>query len=291
MTAGGADPHTLLGAYVMDAVTEPDRARFEQHLAGCEACQEDVLAMREAVARLAVATAVVPRPELREQTMLAASRIRQLPPVISEEPAGSPALPSVAAEPPGGTGHVPAGPGSWPDPATGRGDAGARPGGRARSRWRTAWRPRLAVAAAVVLAAIAIGFGSAMQGAQHRLDQATGRSHAIAAILGAPDATMLTARITTGGTATVVMSHHDRALVLTAADLRELPAAKAYEVWLMSRSGARAAGMLPAPNGRMAGPVVVTGLAPGDQVGLTIEPAVGSPRPTTAPILMLRLGS
>jgi len=281
----GTDPHTLLGAYVMDAVTEPDRSCFELHLAGCETCQDDVRAMREAVARLAVATAVVPRAQLREQTILAASRIRQLPPDIAEEPAGSPAEPATAAQ-------FPAGPDSWRALTPTIGDAGGtRMAGRARSRWRAAWLPRLAVAAAAVLAVIAIGFGAVMHGAQHRLDQATGRSHAIAAILGAPDATMLTARITTGGSATVVMSHRDRALVLTAAGLRALPAARAYEVWLMSRSGARTAGMLPAPHGRMAGPVVVTGLAPGDEVGLTIEPAGGSPRPTTRAILMLGLGS
>lgn len=284
MTPGGTDPHTLLGAYVMDAVTEPDRTHFEQHLSGCETCQEDVRAMREAVARLAVADAVVPRAELREQTILAATRIRQLPPVTDEDPPGSLAGP-------GRGGQLPAGPDDWPDPAGARGRKSTRTAVRPRSRGRTAWLPRLAVAAAAVLAVIAIAFGSAMHGAQHRLDQAAGRSHAIATIIGAPDATMLTARVTTGGSATVVMSHRDRALVLTAAGLPALPGAKAYEVWLMSQSGARPAGMLPAPQGRMAGPVVVTGLAPGDRVGLTVEPAAGSPRPTTAPILMLGLGS
>lgn len=278
MAASDTDPHTLVGAYAMDAVADPDRARFEQHLSGCAACQEDVRAMRETVARLAAAESVLPRAELREQTILAAAQLRQLPPVTADEPAGLLAPPAA--------GQLPPEPGS-PD-AMGPRERG--PARLHRPRRLTAWLPRLAVAAAAVLAVLAIVFGAAMHGAQHQLDQATGRSHAIAVILGAPDATMLTAKVATGGSATVVMSHRDRALVLTAAGLSSLPQADAYEVWLMSPSGARSAGMLPAPHGRMAGPLVVTGLAPGDQVGLTVEPAGGSPRPTTAPILVLGLG-
>ena len=35
--------------------------------------------------------------------------------------------------------------------------------------------------------------------------------------------------------------------------------------------------------------MIISGLAPGDAVGLTVEPAGGSPQPTSAPILMLLL--
>jgi len=39
----------------------------------------------------------------------------------------------------------------------------------------------------------------------------------------------------------------------------------------------------------MTGPVLASGLRSGDQLGLTIEPAGGSPHPTTATILVLAL--
>ena len=39
----------------------------------------------------------------------------------------------------------------------------------------------------------------------------------------------------------------------------------------------------------MTGPMVISGLARGDEVGLTVEPAGGSPQPTSPPILMLLL--
>ena len=245
--AGGTDPHTLVGAYVMDAVTDRDRDSFEDHLAGCESCQAEVRGLREATARLAAAAAVRPRAGLREQTMQAMSQIRQLPPVTRDLP-----------------------------PA---------PAGR-----RRAWLPRLAVAAAVVFAVVAIGTGTAMHGAESRLDQAQGRSHEMAIVLGSPDASLLTAKLTSGGQASIVMSHRYRALVLTASGLPALPPARTYQVWVMGPAGPRSAGLLPAgPDGR-AGPMVITGLARGDWVGLTVEAAGGSPRPTSLPVVMVTLG-
>jgi anti-sigma-K factor RskA len=246
--AAQTDPHTLVGAYVMDAVTDDDRASFERHLAGCDSCQAEVRGLREATARLAAAAEVRPRPGLREQTMQAAGLVRQLPPVTRRLPPG----------PPG---------------------------------WRRTWLPRLAVAAAAVLAVVAIGMGTAMHGAEHRLDQARGSSHAMAVVLGSPDATMLTARVTRGGQATIVMSPRYRAGVFTASGLPALPAARAYQLWVMSPGGPRSAGMLPAgPDGR-AGPMVISGLARGDRVGLTVEPAGGSARPTARAILMITLSA
>jgi hypothetical protein len=49
--------------------------------------------------------------------------------------------------------------------------------------------------------------------------------------------------------------------------------------------------MLPEPHQGMTAPVVVTGVAAGDRVGLSVEPASGSPRPTSAPVLMVDLPS
>ena len=52
-------PHTLAGAYALDALTEPDRVRFERHLAGCEACRQEAGSLREN--RLNVAGPVMSR--------------------------------------------------------------------------------------------------------------------------------------------------------------------------------------------------------------------------------------
>ena len=53
MRAPGTGLHALVGAYVMDAVSDSDRTAFERHLPGCEQCRDDVRGLREATARLA----------------------------------------------------------------------------------------------------------------------------------------------------------------------------------------------------------------------------------------------
>ena len=49
------------------------------------------------------------------------------------------------------------------------------------------------------------------------------------------------------------------------------------------------AGLLPMLKHGMTGPVVATGLRAGDRLGLTVEPAHGSRRPTAPMILVLAL--
>jgi Anti-sigma-K factor rskA/Putative zinc-finger len=257
---GGGDPHTLAGAFAMDAVAGPDRARFERHLAGCESCRQEIRGLREATAALAAAAAVQPPAAMRDAALRAAAQTRQLPPSSAEAPTLV----------------------RWRR----RGPLGSE-----RRGWGLrGWRSRLAVGAVGGLAAVAVVAGVATFGMQHRLDQAQLHDHAVATVLSAPDATMLSALVRTGGTATVVMSHREHALVFTAADLRLLPAAQVYELWLIGPAGSRAAGMLPGSSrGGMAGPMVVSGLKAGDSVGLTVEPAEGSPRPTSAPVVLVRL--
>jgi hypothetical protein len=114
-------------------------------------------------------------------------------------------------------------------------------------------------------------------------------SQEIATVLTAPDAVKMTAQVRTGGTATIVMSHHDGMLVFAAAGLRRLSAAQHYELWLIRSGQDRPAGRLPTPSHGMTGPVVAAGLRSGDRLGLTVEPATGTRRPTTPMILELTL--
>ena len=73
------EPHTLTGAYALDALTRADRARFERHLARCEQCAREVRALAEATAALAAAVAAEPPAELMQRVLAAAARTRQLP--------------------------------------------------------------------------------------------------------------------------------------------------------------------------------------------------------------------
>jgi anti-sigma-K factor RskA len=252
-----SDLHTLAGAYAMDAVPPSERAAFERHLASCEPCRQEVRGLREATVALAAATAVQPPAAFREATLRAAAQTRQFPPADAAPPKPWRAL-------------------------------------RREGRGLRGWRPRLGMAlagaVACVLAVAAIVAGISAYGMHSRLDQDQGHDHAVAMVLGAPDAKMMSAPVSTGGTATVVMSHRERALVFTAADLRVLPSSESYELWLMGPAGNKPAGMISVSgSGKMAGPMVVADLTSGDSVGMTVEPAGGSPHPTTPLVVVMVL--
>jgi anti-sigma-K factor RskA len=141
----------------------------------------------------------------------------------------------------------------------------------------------------VVFLVAAAAFGGMALVMQHRLNQAQARDHMLAVVLTAPDARMMTASVTGGGTVTIVMSRQEQALAVSSAGLPHLPAGHAYELWLMGPSGDRSAAMLPRPSRGMTAPVIATRLHTGDMVELTVEPAGGAPRPTSRAILLLAL--
>jgi len=256
MTDRQPEPHTLAGAYAMDALDGLDRARFGRHLERCEECTREVAGLHEATARLAGAAAVRPPDALKELLLAETARTRQLPPMTS--------APTRRRAP---AGH------------------GARLA-RIHPRLRV---PRLAVvlAGVAVLAAVAIWAGGAAIRSSPPAQSAV--SHDVATVLTAPDLTVLSGRVRTGGTATVMMSPRERMLVFAAAGLRALPGSQRYELWLMQPGADRPAGLLPMPKHGMSGPAVAAGLRAGDRLGLTVEPAHGSRHPTTPMILVLAL--
>jgi len=248
------EPHTLAGAYALDALDGPDQARFERHAARCQECTREVTGLREATARLAAAAAAQPPPALKEALRAETARTRQLPPVTRDSRATDRARLRAGGRRPGVR----------------------RPGGR---------RLVLALGGAAAVAAVTV-WVTASPGPPGGQPAA---SQEIATVLTAPDAVTMTAQVRTGGTATIVMSHHDGMLVFTAAGLRQLPAAQHYELWLIGPGRDRPAGRLPMLSHGMAGPVVAAGLRSGDRLGLTVETASGTRRPTTPMILELTL--
>ncbi|MFI6676242.1 anti-sigma factor domain-containing protein [Kribbella sp. NPDC050470] len=76
------DVHTLTGPYVLDALPDDERARFEDHLAECAYCTTEVFELREAAVKLATQVATPPPPTLKVGVMSAIDEIRQLPPLV-----------------------------------------------------------------------------------------------------------------------------------------------------------------------------------------------------------------
>lgn len=77
-----SDLHKLTGAYAVDALDDIERARFEQHLAGCEDCRAEVAELRETASLLADSVAATPPASLRDSVLAGISQIRPLPPEV-----------------------------------------------------------------------------------------------------------------------------------------------------------------------------------------------------------------
>ena len=160
------DPHTLTGAYALDALDDDERRRFEEHLSTCDTCAEEVRGLLATAGRLGADASVRPPESLHAGVMAQVRATRQVAP-----------LPS------------------------GRGAGGAvDPLHRARSLSRVL----TAVAAALLVVAGSLGAVAVSQ--QRRADRAEQAAGQLAQVLGAPDARTLTAAGPSGSSARVVVS-------------------------------------------------------------------------------------
>jgi anti-sigma factor RsiW len=137
---------------------------------------------------------------------------------------------------------------------------------------------RLAILAAAASVAAALALGITQLTAQHQLDQA--RATAIARVVTAADAHVDTARAA-GGSVTVVTSVALHEAVVSTSGMASLPSGRVYQVWVMSPSGARSAGLMQGSS------LLASAVRPGDQIGITVEPAGGTARPTTTPVAVI----
>ncbi|WP_084959217.1 anti-sigma factor [Thermoactinospora rubra] len=231
------DPHTLAGAYALDAIDDDlERRRFEQHLAECAECAHELATFAETAARLGQAMAVEPPPGLRANVMAAIGQVRQLPPAV------------------------------------------ASPGARRRRIGWAPWLAAVAAVAAVVLAVVAVR-------AQDQVERLEAANRQVAAALAAPDARVATAAAERGGRGTVVISREEGRLVFVAEGLPALPEDRTYQVWQIAPGRIRSAGLVGAEAATM-----VLAPAPGvSSVGVTVEPAGGSPQPTGTPLLLVEV--
>lgn len=151
------------------------------------------------------------------------------------------------------------------------------------------WLPRLAAAVAAAAVAAAVALGVVQSSTQRQLDQARAENRSVAAVLAAPDARLAVRRTAAGGVATVVASQSRHALIISTAGLPALRGGRVYELWFVSGRSARPAGLLPSPAAGRTAPLLASGLAAGEAVALTVEPAGGTSHPTTKPIVVMHL--
>ena len=244
-----ADLHTLTGAYAAHALSDTERQAFERHLEACPACAQEVRELEATTARLGAAAASPP-PELWDRIRAQALVTRQLPPVV------------------------------------GRAERRRRAGRRGTAAGRRV--PLLLAAAAALLVAV-LSVTALNLGLLGRADRADRTADLVAAVLAAPDARRVAAQPGGTGQATVVVSRQRGRAVFVADGLPPAPAARTYQLWVVSRSGPRPAGLV-----QVAGEGRVTRLLDGpvtgnEQVAMTVERQGGAARPTSEPVVVVDL--
>lgn len=159
-----------------------------------------------------------------------------------------------------------------------------RPGSRPARRWRGF---ALAACLALAVGAGAIAVRQHRETGRARTDAAAARQQqaALTVLLTAPDAHLATGPMTGGGTGTAVWSPSLDRAGFWASGLPALPDDRVYQLWFDDAGTMRPAGLLP-PDGIL---VLAGTVGRANGVGVTAEPAGGSARPTSAPLLVLPL--
>lgn len=268
-----SDLHSLAGEYAVGSLSDEEFQQFEAHLETCPDCREEVAEMRDVAVQLSEAVATEPPLRLRDSVLEQIAHTAQDRPAVRNGP--------VAVAPAGELGarrHVADG-------------AGANVVPLQRSSQR---RTRLAglLAAAAVVAAVAMG-GWAVHSRNDARDAAAQAQSALTQtqrltqVLTAQDVKTASGSFSTGGTATVVVSHSQGRALLVAAHLPALPRGKVYEAWTVrhspTRAGTFSAGAAQTVLSLPAAAVTA------NQVAVTVEPAGGSKKPTTVPVFAVRL--
>lgn len=78
------DIHALSGAYAVDALDDVERAQFQQHLAVCPECRDEVASLREAATLLGGLDATPPPPALRDRVLAEIKSTRPVPPELAQ---------------------------------------------------------------------------------------------------------------------------------------------------------------------------------------------------------------
>ena len=243
------DLHSLAAAYVLDALDDDERRRFDDHLESCDDCAADVVDLREAAALLAAdAPVVAPPPELKSAVM---SQIAATPQLAAVEPA-----PTAGSD--GGADAS-----TLTTTATARRRTGP-------PRWVTL------AAAAVVVAVVGVGV-IALGGDDEPAPDPT--ELALDEVREAPDAVTVQLRGDRPGDVTVTYSPTEELGVLVADGLDAPDPDRVYQLWAISGDEPTPSVVFTPGDGVATEEIDLAIDAP-DVWAVTVEPAGGSAAPT-----------
>lgn len=165
----------------------------------------------------------------------------------------------------------------------------------ARARRRPGPMTFLAAAAAVALLAAGVGIGRLTDGTDPQQNlpvaapPATSMPDRVTSLLAAEDLEIARGPVGSTGNATVLASRAADMAVISMTDLPEPAEGRAYQLWLMGDHDPIPAGTMESGQVGLAPSAQINGIRDSEQIGLTDEPAGGSPAPTGEVLLALDL--
>lgn len=257
--------HALTGAYVLDALDETERERFEAHVPGCPECRDEVATLGEATTAMALGDATAPPARLRGAVL---SEITRTPQVGPDVAAASTSAVSSDAPTSTSTGTSTS---STPTPIPAAAVVRIAPVVPAWRRW-----PAVAAAAAVLVGGITVG-GSVLYRGQQASIRAEATHGRMMRIVSAPDAVSHDLNL---GTAHVVTSGEMGAAVVMGEDVPIPEHGTVYQVWMMRADGTAAAGPTFMPDQGAVMAIAEGDMADVAELAVTEEPQGGSTSPT-----------
>jgi anti-sigma-K factor RskA len=256
------------GAYVLHALSDAENARFEGLLAESEETRAEVTELADTAVELGLSvTPVDPPASLRASILDAIATTPQFAPLSVSEVAeeSDHELAPVA-------------------PVVGTAPVVTLAEERARRHWYT--RPATTLIAAAAAVALVFGGGVAINSVIQG-QQLTASASQINQIQAAADYQRRTVDVSSGGSATVIWSVSERRSALLGTGMTKLPSGLTYELWYIGSDGATPAGTFDVDGSTTQSVVLAGKMNAGDSIGVTIEPAGGSKKPTTDPIAVV----
>ena len=265
----------LAELYALDAVTEEERQAIEQYISAAPAAERTAFFERVRQARETLARTF--RVEEEPPADLFDRIVAQLPAQGSRPGAGTPAPAAGPALP--ASGETASTAGGQPAIRDELSEARQRREERRRPSGTRRWLAGVAAAAAIALGGV--GVGSYLADMNDPLNQ----------VVRAGDLRQASVDVAGGGTATVLISSSEDAVVVKMNGVPAPPAGKVYQMWLIPKDGSAPVSQGLMDEEALSKPAVVEGISSAAALGITVEPAGGSPSPTTPTVAAAPLGA
>ena len=271
----------LTASFALNALGEEERDELLRHAEASDEVQGELDALQETAALLGLsAEPVTPPASLKANIMASIRTTPQLPPldVQRDVPTHDAQETSNSVPVDDRISQQSTEPAIQPAPST-----------PAKSNQRMfALAAGVLLVAGGVLGGVVVNQNAQQQKLEEQLAALSTQQSELTRILTAADVRSKTQKMDDGARVTLAYSATEGKMAVTTAGLPALPGDKAYELWLISGTGAVSAGLVNGANAD--GMVMVSGAMEGvTHFGITVEPASGSPAPTTDPILVQEL--